>query len=37
MIFDLKKSIFFFEMRRDIELDFKWFTLQKEIRKKLID
>ncbi|CAD8133820.1 unnamed protein product [Paramecium octaurelia] len=37
IIFDLKRSVFFFEMRRDIEVDCKWFNLQKEIRKKLID
>ncbi|CAD8049411.1 unnamed protein product [Paramecium sonneborni] len=37
IIFDLKRSQFFFEMRRDIEQDLKWFSVQKEIRKKFID
>ncbi|CAD8212281.1 unnamed protein product [Paramecium octaurelia] len=35
LIYDLKRSIFFFEMRRDIELDPKWFAFQKDVRKKL--
>ncbi|CAD8050628.1 unnamed protein product [Paramecium sonneborni] len=37
IIFDLKRQIFFFEMRRDIELDLQWFSFQRDIRKKFID